>query len=313
IAETLWGQILPFSGYGFNQGHATAYADVSYRCAYLKAHYPAEFLAARLQDWGGFHYPAIYMSEAVRLGIPVRTPHVNFSGVKFTLVVQQQPGFSGVLFMGLGQIRNLRKSAAEAIAQERARGPYVDLRNLLKRVDIQPKELDHLIRCGALDGLGVSESRSGLLAEAELLRRRGGMDQLAFDFARPQPPPEPLARRREWEQELLGVPVSALADPLALARDALPAHTALTDVVTTRNKPLVTAGVRLPGWTGGPGFFLGDGRTFVFVHVPKGTRSPAPWEPLLVQGSWNVDRDGVAWLQAGKILPVAERERGKGS
>ncbi|MCA9936526.1 MAG: DNA polymerase III subunit alpha, partial [Anaerolineales bacterium] len=84
-AETLWEQVMAFAGYGFNQGHATAYADVSYRSAYLKAHYPAEFLRARLMDHGGFHHPAIYMAEARRLGIAVRPPHVNVSGRKVTL------------------------------------------------------------------------------------------------------------------------------------------------------------------------------------------------------------------------------------
>ena len=82
-ANTLWEQVMPFAGYGFNQGHATAYADVSFRSAYLKAHYPAEFLCARLADHGGFHHPAIYMAEAVRLGFAVRPPHVNFSGEAF--------------------------------------------------------------------------------------------------------------------------------------------------------------------------------------------------------------------------------------
>ena len=65
-AATLWEQVMSFAGYGFNQGHATAYADVSYRSAYLKAHWPAEFLCARLADYGGFHHPAIYMAEAIR-------------------------------------------------------------------------------------------------------------------------------------------------------------------------------------------------------------------------------------------------------
>ncbi len=68
-ATTLWQQVEAFAGYGFNQGHATAYADVSYRSAYLKAHWPAEFLCARLQDWGGFHHQAVYIAEAQRLGI----------------------------------------------------------------------------------------------------------------------------------------------------------------------------------------------------------------------------------------------------
>ena len=84
-ANTLWDQVIPFAGYGFNQGHATAYADVSFRSAYLKAHYPAEFLCARLADHGGFHHPAIYMAEAVRLGFAVRPPHVNFSGEAFSI------------------------------------------------------------------------------------------------------------------------------------------------------------------------------------------------------------------------------------
>ncbi len=78
-AATLWEQVMAFAGYGFNQGHATAYADVSYRSAYLKAHWPAEFLCARLADYGGFHHPAIYMAEAIRLGIAVMPPHVNYS------------------------------------------------------------------------------------------------------------------------------------------------------------------------------------------------------------------------------------------
>ena len=124
-AETLWGQIEPFAGYGFNQGHATAYADVSYRSAYLKAHYPAEFLCARLADWGGFHHQAIYIAEAVRLGIRVRPPHVNHSGSSFTLAwecglgavsdTRPQP----VLWMGLGQVRDLRRAAMEAIIAAR--------------------------------------------------------------------------------------------------------------------------------------------------------------------------------------------------
>ena len=76
---------MPFSGYGFNQGHAMAYANVCYRSAYLKAHWPAAFLCARLQNWGGFHHPAMYMAEAMRLGIEVRAPHVNHSERAFSL------------------------------------------------------------------------------------------------------------------------------------------------------------------------------------------------------------------------------------
>ncbi|MCA9970312.1 MAG: DNA polymerase III subunit alpha, partial [Anaerolineales bacterium] len=105
-AETLWEQVMAFAGYGFNQGHATAYADVSYRSAYLKAHYAAEFLCARLMDHGGFHHPAIYIAEARRLGIDVRPPHVNFSGRKVTLAADEP-----ALWLRLGQVRDLRRES----------------------------------------------------------------------------------------------------------------------------------------------------------------------------------------------------------
>jgi DNA polymerase III alpha subunit len=134
-AATLWEQVAAFAGYGFNQGHATAYADVSYRSAYLKAHWPAAFLCARLADWGGFHHPAIYMAEAVRLGIPVRPPHVNFSGEHFTLQVGDAtpPG----LWMGLGAVRDLRQSAIEVTIRERQTRPFASLRDLVMRVSLQ--------------------------------------------------------------------------------------------------------------------------------------------------------------------------------
>jgi len=69
----------------FNRGHAMAYADVSYRSAYLKAIGRAAFMCARLMDWGGFHHPAMYMAEAIRLGIRIRPPHVNHSERTFSL------------------------------------------------------------------------------------------------------------------------------------------------------------------------------------------------------------------------------------
>ena len=294
-AARLWEQIVPFSGYGFNQGHATAYADVSYRCAYLKTYYPAEFLAARLQVLGGFYHPAVYMAEAIRLGIPVRPPHVNYSGTRFTLVA------GATLYMGLGQVRDLRDSAARAIVAARRDAPYDGLRDLLSRVDLQPKEVEHLIRCGALDGLG---ERASLLGEAELLRRHGGVSQLAFDFAQPTAAPEPLSQRWAWEHELLGLPVSALGDPLALVKDRLPAHEPLAEVVATPGRSVVTAGVRLPGWTGGPSFLLFDGERFVPVRTARGSKSPAAWRPLLVRGRWIVDEWGCGWLQAAQVDPV---------
>ena len=319
-ANTLWDQVMPFAGYGFNQGHATAYADVSFRSAYLKAHYPAEFLCARLADHGGFHHPAIYMAEAVRLGFAVRPPHVNFSGETFSLTkdegrmtMEGRPRMpndspssfvgspSSTLFMGLGQVRDLRHAAIAGILQERERAAFTGVRDLLRRVDLRPKEIDHLIRCGALDGL--AGSRAALLAEAGQISR-GSAEQMTFDFASADVPPETLRQRWDWEAELLGLPVSAFADPLALVRERLPVHTPLAELPASRGRPTTVAGVRLPGWTGGPGFFLGDGETFVIVRADRTTKHPAPWQPLLVQGRWVGDGWGSFWLHADQVSPV---------
>lgn len=298
-ANALWEQVAPFAGYGFNQGHATAYADVSFRSAYLKAHHPAEFLCARLADHGGFHHPAIYMAEAVRLGFAVRPPHVNFSGDAFALV-QMADGVAppASLYMGLGAVRDLRRSAVAAIIGERGQGAFTGLRDLVRRVELRPKEIDHLIRCGALDGL--ADSRAALLAEAEQIQRRSAA-QMAFDFGAAAVPAESLGDRWAWESALLGLPVSALSDPLALVRDALPPYLPLRALPGARNRPVTAAGVRLPGWTGGPGFFLGDGDTFVIVRGDKTAKSPPPWQPLVVRGRWIGDGWGGYWLQADAI------------
>ncbi len=154
-AETLWGQVLAFAGYGFNRGHATAYADVSYRCAYLKTHWPEAFLCARLAGWGGFHHPAVYMAEATRLGFSIRPPHINHSQSLFTLSYDPAPAsgrsktqnqLTPTLWMGLGQVRHLRRQTVGAIIAERSSGHFSGLSDLVQRVSLQKKELHHLIQ-----------------------------------------------------------------------------------------------------------------------------------------------------------------------
>ena len=159
-ARMLWGQVKAFAGYGFNQGHATAYADVSYRSAYLKTHWPAAFLCARLANWGGYYHQAIYIAEARRLGIRVSPPNVNYADSQFTLTYRNVDQGQPVLWMGLRQVRDLRRSAVDAIIRERRYGHYVDLADLMRRVDLQSKEITHLVQCGGLDGLGESRSRA---------------------------------------------------------------------------------------------------------------------------------------------------------
>ncbi|GAB4443819.1 MAG: DNA polymerase III subunit alpha [Anaerolineae bacterium] len=289
-AETLWEQVVAFSGYGFNQGHATAYADVSYRLAYLKAHWPAELLCARLVNHGGFHHPAIYMAEARRLGIAVKPPHVNHSGRAFRLAGDT------VLWMGLGQVRDLRRAAVKAIIDARRERPFAGLRDLLTRVELQPKEATHLIQCGALDSLG--DSRAALLAEMAGFGH-GSALQLALPFDRPAVPPDTPAQRLAWERFVLGLPVSVT--PLDVLAERPAGASPLAELPETGGQPVTVLGYRLPGWTGTTGFYLSDGRTFVLARGSELLKTPPVWQPLEFRGRWQRDAY-TGWLQIERLF-----------
>jgi DNA polymerase III alpha subunit len=299
-ARRLWEQVVVFSGYGFNQGHATAYADVSYRMAYLKVHWSAAFFCARLANWGGYHHPAVYMAEAIRLGIRIRPPHVNHSGRHFTLAWE---GEQAVLWMGLGQVRDLRRNAVRSIVAERRRRAFADLRDLIGRVSLQIKEITHLIQCGALDGLG--ESRTALLAEAEEIERAGSALQMSLfgegALGQVKVEPESLDQGLAWEKHLLGYPVSALEEPLRLVADRLPERVPLRRLPEVTGRTVTVAGVRLPGWGRGEGFYLWDGETWVTVKVSKSQKRPPSWEPLILRGRWIGDEWGTYWLQVEEM------------
>jgi DNA polymerase-3 subunit alpha len=298
-AETLWEQVAPFSGYGFNQGHATAYADISYRLAYLKTHWPAELLCTRLATPGGFHHQAIYLAEAVRLGIVVRPPHVNHSRADFILSPEQEPS---ILWMGLGQVRDLRREAIKAIIAARRQQPFTSLRDLLARVALQPKEVTHLIQGGALDGLG--DSRAAMLAELAGMGQASSALQLAFPFDHPAAPPETPAQRLGWERLVLGLPVSVQL------LETVPAHPSqtvpLAELPGRAGQPVLITGYRLPGWTGGEGFYLGDGQTFVLARGAESLKAPPPWQPIRVQGRWLSDAFGTAWLQVEQLTMIGD-------
>ncbi|MFN2188388.1 MAG: DNA polymerase III subunit alpha [Candidatus Promineifilaceae bacterium] len=338
-AAALWEQVLAFAGYGFNQGHATAYGDVSYRSAYLKNHWPAPFFCARLADWGGFHHPAIYTAEAIRLGINVRPPHINYSLRKFTLTyeglgagdlglgVDDSPNFSDInhqhlttdnhasgpqpqapntqspiLWMGLGQIRDLRRKSVRKIIDGRAEKPFGSLRDLLDRVPLQTKEISHLIQCGALDGLG--SSRASLLAEAGDFQRAGSTKQMAFGFEEhAETTAETLEDRLKWEKVILGRPISV--HPLDLIEPLPDDIVPLRELSNHGDSKIALLGVRLPGWTGGRGFFLGDGDTFITAQQDENAKTPEPWQPLHLLGRWRADEWGTQWFQIESITHLS--------
>jgi DNA-directed DNA polymerase III PolC len=298
-AQRLWEQVAAFSGYGFNQGHATAYADVSFRSAYLKAHYPAPFLWARLRNRGGYFHPAVYVAEAVRLGVDVRAPHVNHSDDRVALTaVDGAP----TLWLGLGLVRSLRRRAIADLIAARADGPFTDLRDLLVRVPLQPREITHLIQCGAVDDLG--ENRPTLLREAELLQRAGSARQLSLGLVEAAFPPASLTQRFTWERELLGFPIAALR---ALFPRLRADHADLTTLAALRSHPgrrVRVLGVRLPGWHRAA-FAFWDGADWGQVRRQGESAPPPTWTPMRVRGVWREDRWGTGWLELHGWKPVA--------
>jgi DNA polymerase III alpha subunit len=237
--------------------------------AYVKARWPAAFLCARLAERGGFHHPAAYMAEAVRLGLSVRPPQVNYSRREFTLGWEEE---QGVLWMGLGQVRDLRSASIRALVKERDARPFSEVRDLVSRVRLQEKEVTHLIQCGALDGLG--SSRAAVLAEARRMRRAGSGLQMAFGFAQPQVPPEPAVKRVAWEWRVLGQPVSV--HPLEVMKAHSDAWPPLGQCPPQPGAEVQLAAVRLPGWTGDQGFFLGGKATFVMAKCKGELLQPRP-------------------------------------
>ncbi|MEX1020255.1 MAG: DNA polymerase III subunit alpha [Litorilinea sp.] len=351
-ARRLWEQVAAFAGYGFNQGHATAYADVSYRSAYLKAHWPAEFFAARLANYGGFHHPAIYIAEAVQMGIRVAPPHINYSNAPFTLRYATESGTETgkktgnarvpTLWMGLEQVRSLRRRAVAAILAGRRQRPFAGLADLLARVPLQHKEIRYLIQCGALDGLG--DSRAALLAQSEALplprvqaaTQAAVGPQLAFDFGdespatptvvaattppeshpefSPETPSETAAQRLAWEMHVLGFPVSVHPlQAVAKAGGGAPGRFAEgrfaeESLAAAAAQPGIRCRValyRLPGWTGGAGWFVSDGAHYAIAIAPKQLPPLKSWKPAQAEGRWRHDEWGMGWLQIEAIHPLA--------
>lgn len=144
-----------FAGYGFNKSHSAAYAMVTYQTAYLKTHYPAEFMAAQLScEAGNTDKITLYISECRNMSIEVLPPHINESFQNFHV------SKDGKIVFGLGAVKNVGEGAVLSILEARGEGgPFCSLDDFTRRVDLRKvnkKVVESLIKCGALDGMGFS-------------------------------------------------------------------------------------------------------------------------------------------------------------
>lgn len=219
--EQIWKLIEPFAAYGFNKAHAACYGKVAYQTAYMKANYPAEYMAAVLTaDAGDTESIATFVAECERMKIPVLPPDVNESGSDFTVAGENQD----TIRFGLTSIKNFGEGISEAIRAERKEhGPFKNLSDFLSRIQaksLNRKSLESLIKSGALDRFG---ERSHLMLNIETLlsfhrdaTAQAPQDSL-FGSALMQAPElvlptndrvTSLADKLDWEKELLGIYVS---------------------------------------------------------------------------------------------------------
>ena len=150
-ANKIYDEMIDFAKYAFNKSHAAAYAVVAYRTAYLKAHYPAEFMAAMLNSFiGSLDKVPQYIAECKKLGIKILGPNINESYTLFTVK-------DNAIRFGLAAVKNIGEEAVDAIVLERnANGKFTDFEDFCKRISgkkVNKKCIESLIKCGAFDGM----------------------------------------------------------------------------------------------------------------------------------------------------------------
>jgi error-prone DNA polymerase len=154
--RAIWDMMMSFRGYSFCKPHSASYARISFQAAYLKVHFPAEFMAAVISNQGGFYSTFAYVSESQRLGLKVLPPDVNSSEIRWT-------GQGNTIRVGLLSIKTLTSKTRKRIISERKKGAFSSLNDFLNRICPDEPEAKALIHCGALDYLDQKKSRAALI------------------------------------------------------------------------------------------------------------------------------------------------------
>lgn len=228
IPEKTAGEIFDeweeFARYGFNKAHAADYGVIAVQTAYLKAHYPVEYMTALLSvNQQSIDKVALYVADCRRMGIDVLPPDINSSEWDFS--IEDDPGGKSRIRFGLGAVKNVGHGPVEAILNARAHGPFKDINDLARRVDLRQvgrRALESLIKVGALDSLGP---RTALLTALDRILsisaahfRAADVGQMSLfglhtgvmeEIILPKVSVE-ISRREilNWERELIGLYVS---------------------------------------------------------------------------------------------------------
>ena len=168
-AEEVFELLAKFAGYGFNKSHAAAYALIGYQTAYLKAHYPAEFITATLNlEYNDTDKVNLFISEAKKMDIPILAPSINES-VSLFKIEKTAEGKKGIRY-GLAALKSVGSAITDNVVEIRKDEKFKDICDFISRCGskiIQKRQLESFIRSGSLDDFG--ENRASLLASFELL------------------------------------------------------------------------------------------------------------------------------------------------
>ncbi|MEN8188393.1 MAG: DNA polymerase III subunit alpha [Thermodesulfobacteriota bacterium] len=183
VIEDLWRMILSFDGYSFCKPHSASYAKVSFQAAYLKCHFPAQFMAAVISNEGGFYSTFAYVSETRRLGLTIVPPCVNESTRKWS-------GEGSVVRVGLMALKGLSRGLVERVISCRLEGAYRNPADFFVRTSPSTDEVRALIHSGALDCVAGPLSRSQLLWECARLNSARAAERTTplLGFSAPPPP-----------------------------------------------------------------------------------------------------------------------------
>jgi error-prone DNA polymerase len=246
--QSCWEQILSFSGYSFCKPHSASYALVSCKSAWLKANYPAEFMAAVISNQGGFYSAFAYLTEARRMGIQILPPDINESRWHYT-------GKGQEIRIGYMQIQGLSNRGSETLLRElERRGPYSSFADLLKRTRLDPSDIRLLIRAGCFDSIEGIKRRPSLqweLLAADRQKRTGGTLSLFDDGPVNLPDTPPYNEKTVLNQEIDTLGILASRHPLTLYEEVL---NRVSTVPAVELKKHVGKTVTMAGWwiTGKP-------------------------------------------------------------
>ena len=268
VVRKIWADWEAFAQYAFNKSHSTCYALIAYQTAWLKAHYPAEFMAAVLsRNISDIKKITVFMDECRRMGIQVLGPDINDSDLKFTVNKE------GNIRFGLGAIKGVGESAVEKIIEERERnGMFNDIFDFAERVNfhsVNKRVLEALAAAGSFDGFGEIERhqfygtdlkgstfienliRYGTRVQADKITPQGNLfgDSPGLTYPKPEIP-----KIAEWskveklnrERELIGIFLSAHPlDDFRLEIENLTTHSLsdLSDIKELMNREVVIAGI----------------------------------------------------------------------